>query len=262
MIARENEGTGIERQLTPDGMHAAVCQAVCGIGWQPGSYANNPTLKNEVILVWEIPSIRIKTEEHCQSINGFYNLTLGSQTKPSKLRKLLEGWRGAPFSTEQAGKFDMQNILGKPVNLIIRHKQTGTSTRDYVDGAMRFTNTQQAPQAERELCYFDFCSLRSELQQVIRAQHDALSSFDADMDQFFASLGDIEGTGIQHVPRWILKKCAESVTETQAAFFRAHKRFPMPGELAQTQQQQPEDSYAPDTSCLYDDDNVSDKIPF
>lgn len=124
LIAKD-KGTGDFEPLAA-GMHHAVCYGIVDLGTQPG-FGNFPP-KRQVAFLWEIPSERIEFDRDGKHFNlprgivATYTLSLSPK---SKMRPMLESWRGRVFSTEELAGFDVKTILGANCLLNVVHA-TGT----------------------------------------------------------------------------------------------------------------------------------------
>ena len=124
---------GAARTPIPDDIHDAVCVTVAGIGRQQTPYGD----KDQLIIVWELPDLS-DDEGIPRTLSGFYSLSLGSQTKPSNLRKLLEGWRGKAFTPEEERGFELSRILGLSCRLIVSlYSRKDGTPGNRIDGAKR-----------------------------------------------------------------------------------------------------------------------------
>ena len=147
MKVSAKSGTTIEP--IPAGVHNAICISVIGIGLQESPWGP----KEQLIITWELPDItfeyegEIKPKVHSQ----FYSATLGGGDKPSALRKLLEGWRGRPFSKEEEAGFELKNLLGVPCLLVMQAKKDGIHTE--ISAASKYTGSAMSP--VNPLVYYD-----------------------------------------------------------------------------------------------------------
>lgn len=80
-------------------------------------------------------------------VSGFYTNSLNEK---SRLRPMLESWRGRPFTEEELDGFDLQNVLGKPCLLSVIHKDG----KARVSGASALTKGMDKPAAKNELKSF------------------------------------------------------------------------------------------------------------
>lgn len=138
-IYASDTGGGDDFKLVSPGMHPAVCDMMVDLGLQEQkSQLYGDSVKHQVYIRWQIPGERLEYEKDGQKIEGpmtigsYYTLSLNEK---ATLRKHLHGWRGVDFTAEEADKFDISAVLGKPCTLSIIHKVGGDGkTRAKVDG--------------------------------------------------------------------------------------------------------------------------------
>lgn len=105
------------------GTHVAICYGITEVGtvWQ--TYEGKGKWVRKVRLSFELPLERKVFREgegpKPFAISGDYTMPLYEK---SKLRKHLEAWRGAKFTDDQAGSFDLETLLGKACMVTIIHK--------------------------------------------------------------------------------------------------------------------------------------------
>jgi hypothetical protein len=120
IIAKDKGGK--EYEPLPTGLHHSVCYGVVDIGTQPGGQYEP---KRQIAVLWEVPSVRIDIERDGKKVNlprgimAIYTLSLGVK---SKLRPMLESWRGRPFTEEELNGFDLQALVGANCFLNVVHK--------------------------------------------------------------------------------------------------------------------------------------------
>lgn len=108
----------------PAGSYSAMCYGIVGLGT-----TFNPTFGNhqtKVMFMWELPEERVEIDGESvpRTITETYTMSLNEK---GNLRKMLEGWRGVPFSPEELKGFGLSKVLGKPclVSTILKAKQNG-----------------------------------------------------------------------------------------------------------------------------------------
>ena len=106
---------GQDFQQAPAGTHVAICIQIIDIGTHHGEYQGTPTVKNQVVIRWELPNEKMDDGQPF-IVSAFYTNSLSEK---SKLRPMLEAWRGRPFSEQELAGFDLQAILGKACMLNI-----------------------------------------------------------------------------------------------------------------------------------------------
>jgi hypothetical protein len=129
-IAKQSEG----REPQAAGLYNAVCYGLVDLGTQPpGQPQYKP--RQQVKLFWElVDEDRVEYERDGvkqsfkPNVNRDFPLSLGGGQKPTEFRKILESWRGRPFTTEELAGFDVRTILGANCALTIVHVERGGST--------------------------------------------------------------------------------------------------------------------------------------
>lgn len=113
---------GGDFQPAPEGTHVARCIELIDIGTHHGEYQGEPTVRNQVIVRWELPNETIEIDGKPQPmlVSKFYTNSLGEK---ANLRADLTAWRGRAFTPEELMKFDLAAILGKPCLLTIVHNE-------------------------------------------------------------------------------------------------------------------------------------------
>lgn len=154
-IIAENNGTAFV--LMPAGNHLARCYAMVHIGTikeETGIYAGKEA--NKVRISWETPH---ECHDFGKGLEPFVihkEFTL-SMNEKATLRKMLEAWRGQPFTEDQAKAFDITKLLGVPCMLNVIHKKSSKGN-DYADiasiaGIPKGTQAPAQVNATRELSY-------------------------------------------------------------------------------------------------------------
>ncbi len=118
-----DSGGGNFQQLSA-GTHIARCYQLVDIGTHHGEYQGQPTIRNQMIVRWEVPGETIEVEGVPKPMiaSKFYTNSLGEK---ANLRKDLVAWRGREFSTEELMKFDLMAILGVPCMITVAHTPEG-----------------------------------------------------------------------------------------------------------------------------------------
>lgn len=150
----------------PAGTHHAICYGVVDLGTQaPLNPAYKPAHK--LLFLWEIPEERIKYSKDGKDMEGprvisrEFNVSLGSDTKPTKLRTFLEGWRGRKFTEAELGGFDIKNIIGANCLLNVTHTAKGDKTYANAESANPLMKGMVKKNPETETIYFDLSGFTS-----------------------------------------------------------------------------------------------------
>lgn len=98
---------------TPLGTHVARCIRVIDIGTQHGEYKGEPSVKNQVVVVFELPQELYEAKDGMKPyvISKYYTNSLAEK---ATLRAHLVSWRGRDFTDEELDAFDLETIVGKP----------------------------------------------------------------------------------------------------------------------------------------------------
>lgn len=117
MVMAKNTGGDFENP--EPGTYSAVCNKLIDVGTQEGEYQGKKTKRHQIIIGWELAEKTTKGEPF--TVSGFYTVSLSDK---SKLRPMLEAWRGAAFSAEELEGFQLSQILGKPcmISLVLNDK--------------------------------------------------------------------------------------------------------------------------------------------
>lgn len=127
LTAKENT-TNIPPLAT--GLYHGVCSQIIDMGEQENKQFGGWSRK--VRIVWDIPSevVKIGDDEQVRRIAKEYTNSLSDK---SNLRKMLQAWRGRPFSAEELKGFDLTKVLGVGAQLQIIHKPSKTTGEVYAN---------------------------------------------------------------------------------------------------------------------------------
>ena len=131
MIEATNESKSYEP--APAGNHVAICFSMIHIGRVKESFKGEDKELDKVRIAWELPEElkEFKEGEGAKPITVSKEFTL-SMNEKANLRKFLESWRGKGFTEEEAKRFDITKLLGKPCMLSVIHK-TSKHGKVYAD---------------------------------------------------------------------------------------------------------------------------------
>jgi hypothetical protein len=99
----------------PVGTHVARCYSIIDIGSQRGDYLGQPSVRNTILVGWEVPD-ELMDDGRPFVASKFYRNSLNEK---ATLRAHLEAWRGRGFSLEELQRFDLEAIVSKPCLLTI-----------------------------------------------------------------------------------------------------------------------------------------------
>ena len=120
------------KELIPAGNYIARCYQMLQIGHVKEVIQGEVKTLNKVRIGWELPTeTKVFSQEKGEQpfvISEEYTLSMHEK---SNLRKVLASWRGKEFSEEEAKKFDISKLLGKPCMLNIIHKPSKDGSKEY-----------------------------------------------------------------------------------------------------------------------------------
>lgn len=117
-----------EFQSVKPGTYQARCYRMIEIGTIKEDYQGQEKMLQKVMISWELPTEKAvfdeKKGEEPYAVSKTYTL---SMSEKSNLRKDLESWRGKGFTEEEAKRFDLTVLLGKPCLLSVILKPSKTN---------------------------------------------------------------------------------------------------------------------------------------
>ena len=112
-------------KMVPPGTHLSRCYRIIDLGTQPTEWQGQQKFLRKIMLAWEVHGEDERgeplTTDEGAPLALFKNYTL-SWSENSNLRKDLQAWRGAPWTDQEANRFDLKNILGQWCMLNVIHK--------------------------------------------------------------------------------------------------------------------------------------------
>ncbi len=118
------ETTSAPSTPAPEGNHAARCVSMVDMGTQPNKFDPAKPAQRKVQLAFELPD-ELREDGKPFMLRQKFTLTMHEK---GSLRKFLQAWRGKPFSEEEAKRFDISVLLGKPCMLNVLHEQKADKT--------------------------------------------------------------------------------------------------------------------------------------
>lgn len=116
-----------EFELAPAGNHLAVCFQVIDLGTQQVEWSGQVKKQRKIILGWELPNEKMDDGQPFM-ISSRYTF---SSFERAKLMLHLNSWRGRPFTDEEYGSFEMENLIGKGCFLNLIHEPSKDGSRTY-----------------------------------------------------------------------------------------------------------------------------------
>ena len=129
MLAKDTSNGDFE--ITPAGLHHAVCYGVIDLGTQ-----FNPMFSNEqrkCVILWELPELTLEIEgrELPRAISKMYTVSLSSK---AHLRTDLEGWRGRKFNhSELKDGFPLKKLLGVNCQVNVVHNYSEKHQKEFAN---------------------------------------------------------------------------------------------------------------------------------
>ena len=131
MIVKENGG--IEIPKLDAGVYTAYSSMIVDLGVQRSDKFNKDTRKFRIIWTIMNEEVEINGEKFPRTISKEYSFSIGEK---STLRKDLQAWRGQPFTSEELGGFNLNNILNKACQLQIIVEEKNGNTYNNIAGIM------------------------------------------------------------------------------------------------------------------------------
>ena len=145
--------TNTEYEKPEAGSYNARCVSIIDLGTQESNYNGEVKLAHKIMVRWELLGDDNRTTSGKPFIVGErYTFSMHSK---ATLRRVLESWRGRPFTAEEEAGFDLKNVLGKDCLLNIIHNVSNGKTYANVaavSAPMKGTNTASLA-AETPLVY-------------------------------------------------------------------------------------------------------------
>lgn len=125
----------------PAGVHIAGCYGIYDIGRQVSTWQGKEKIQRKIVFAWEIPDERIDIEKDGKTENlprAISKVVTASMFKEARFRKMLEAWRGRPFTEEEQRDFSLKNVLGKFCQILVTHeaKKDGSGVWTQVETVM------------------------------------------------------------------------------------------------------------------------------
>ena len=114
LILRDTESSSYSR-LAPD-TYPGICTGIIDLGMQYSKAFDKE--QHQVMLCFELPTEQIEYNGKVENRHVYETYTFSFNEK-SNLRKMLQSWRGKPFSEEELKGFDLEKVLGLPCIITI-----------------------------------------------------------------------------------------------------------------------------------------------
>lgn len=116
----------------PAGSHVAVCVDVADLGVWDETWEGESKRTPKLRLVFEIDEKRPEDGKR-YVVGAMMTASLG---KKANLRKLLDQWRGRPFTDEELKGFDTERLIGASALLTLVHAPKGDKTYANISSAV------------------------------------------------------------------------------------------------------------------------------
>lgn len=141
----------IMQEPAPEGRHPAVCVDIIALGAEEENWENRTTQVEKLALVWQV-----FPEDGSRQTTG---IPFQIDTKVSKsinnnsrLRLMLEHWRGKPFSAEELKGFSLSKLKGAPCYVNIIHKINNGTIYANLEDTIRDDDPRQQKFSKVEQC--------------------------------------------------------------------------------------------------------------
>ena len=107
----------------PEGNHAARAVQMIDMGTQKNKFDPSKADQRKVRISFELPD-ELREDGKPFIVSQKFTLTMHEK---GSLRKFLQSWRGKPFADDEAKRFNISVLLGKPclLNIIHETKEAG-----------------------------------------------------------------------------------------------------------------------------------------
>lgn len=145
---------GADFKPAPEGTWPAVCVRIVEMGTQPQNYQGKETPPKEMVRIyWELHDEECMIEREDDDGNRVSRPMVISRpftwsTSPrASLRKLLESWRGKPFTDADFGPdgFEIADLLGAPCLLQVQHNERDGTTYANVGNVIKLAKGMEKP---------------------------------------------------------------------------------------------------------------------
>lgn len=170
---------GGDFEIHPAGVYGARCTRIIDLGTQDTEYMGQAKKAKKIMLGFETTAVMTEGQYKGQPFLMTSRYTASLHEKAA-LRKLLQGWRGRPFTEAELAAFDLRNVLTKACLLNIVHDTNNGKTYANISSIMPLPATMPAPANTGNAIHFDltepdmkvFGALSPRLQEVIKSSHE------------------------------------------------------------------------------------------
>ena len=149
----------VKRELIPAKSYQAICYAVYDLGTHENEYQGKVSDRREVVLIFEIPKLRIeylKDGEPAEGPRVISKQYTFSMNEKANLRHDIDTWFGS-LSELQAIDFDFESLPGKNALLTIIHREKKNGDKYSAIGSISgLMDGMEELTAENPLSFFAF----------------------------------------------------------------------------------------------------------
>jgi len=106
------------------GTYLARCYGWIDLGTQESNFGGKLKKQRKLRILFELPT-ELDEEGKPETISQNYTAIL---SKDANLRRDLESWRGRAFTPAELEAFDIDNVIGKPCMVTIKHVERNGKT--------------------------------------------------------------------------------------------------------------------------------------
>ena len=143
-------GASREFEQTPAGNHVARLYQLVDLGRQRRSWQGEEKIQHQILLAFELCH-ELMADGRPFSISATFTLSMHPK---ATLRRMIEGWRGASFSDEDAAEFDLETLLGRACMVQVTHRQGQAKTYANVQSIAALPKGMTAPEAANPLVVY------------------------------------------------------------------------------------------------------------
>lgn len=139
----------------PAGLYVGVCVWVVDLGTQHNEKWDNDLHK--ISITWEIPELLIDTDKGPMPrvISQRYTLSLNER---ANLRKMLESWRGKPFSADEQRGFNVTKLVGAGCQIQVQQAEHNGKTYANVSAIVPLPKGTKAPKPKTPVVVFSLAN--------------------------------------------------------------------------------------------------------
>lgn len=144
-------GSGGKFEIPEAGSCACRAIRVVDLGTQENEWKGEVKMQHQVCLTWELAELM--EDERPFVVQKIFTASIGDK---SNLGKLLNSWRGRPFTDDEKAGFELTNILGVPGLMSVEHHtKTSGDVKPVVGNIIPLPKGMTAPEQYNESFTFE-----------------------------------------------------------------------------------------------------------